>query len=93
MAEGWIARAAEGVEQERVLRLEFVAAIGQADPQDGVRIDGEPPVELVLRGGVHGDVATSSIMLNAIGPLRAAEPGLHTMATIAPPHWRVDGAV
>ena len=86
VAEGWVG-------DERVLRLEFVAAIGQPDPRDGVRIDGDPPVELVLRGGVHGDVATTSMMLNAIGSVRAAQPGLHTMATIAPAHWRVDGAV
>ncbi|MCP3919448.1 MAG: dihydrodipicolinate reductase [bacterium] len=85
VAEGWVG-------DERPVRLEFVAAIGQKDPRDSVRIEGEPPIELVIPGGVHGDVATTSVMLNAIDSLRAAEPGLHTMATIAPPHWRVNGA-
>ena len=74
---------------ERVLRLEFVAAIGQEDPHDRVKIDGEPPIDLVLRGGVHGDVATSAMLLNSIGALRAAEPGLHTMATIRPPRCQL----
>ena len=78
VAEGWC-------DGRKVLRLEFVAAIGQADPHDSVTIDGDPPIDLVLRGGVHGDVATSAILLNSIDALRAAEPGLHTMATVRPP--------
>jgi 4-hydroxy-tetrahydrodipicolinate reductase len=65
-----------------VLRLEFQASIGQSDPHDRVLIDGDPPIDLVLRGGVHGDTATSAILLNTIRPLLSAAPGLHTMATI-----------
>jgi 4-hydroxy-tetrahydrodipicolinate reductase len=66
------------------LRLEFQAAIGQADPHDRVALDSAPRIDLVLRGGVHGDVATSAIALNALAPLLDAPPGLHTMATIRP---------
>lgn len=67
---------------EALLRFEFQAAIGQADPHDRVLIDGDPPIDLVIRGGVHGDIATSAIVLNALRPMLAAAPGLHTMATI-----------
>jgi 4-hydroxy-tetrahydrodipicolinate reductase len=67
---------------EPLLRFEFQAAIAQAEPHDRVLIDGDPPVDLVIRGGVHGDVATSAIVLNALRPLLASAPGLHTMATI-----------
>jgi 4-hydroxy-tetrahydrodipicolinate reductase len=70
------------VRGREALRLEFQAAIGQADPQDRIAIDGDPPIDLVLRGGVHGDDATVAILVNAIRPLLAAAPGLHTMATI-----------
>jgi len=70
---------------ERVIALEFQAAIGQSDPHDRVVLDGEPPIDIVLRGGVHGDVATSAIVLNSIAPLLASAPGLHTMATIPIP--------
>ena len=62
--------------------LEFVAAIGLDDPHDRLIVHGEPEIDLTWRGGVHGDVATSAIVLNSIGPLLAAAPGLHTMATI-----------
>ncbi|HMN40549.1 MAG TPA: hypothetical protein PKE29_06850 [Phycisphaerales bacterium] len=65
-----------------ILELTFQAAIGQSDPHDRIVIDGEPPIDLTLKGGVHGDIATSAISLNAIPSLIAAPPGLHTMATI-----------
>jgi 2,4-diaminopentanoate dehydrogenase len=65
-----------------VITLEFRAAIGLLDPHDRVIVQGEPPIDLVWKGGVQGDIATSAIVLNSIGPLRAAQPGLHTMATI-----------
>lgn len=64
------------------LRLVFRAAIGEPESYDRVQIDGSPPVDLVWKGGVHGDVATSAVLLNSIRPLRAAAPGLHTMASI-----------
>ncbi len=65
-----------------ILEFTFQAAIGQPDPHDRVVIEGEPPIDLTLKGGVHGDIATSAISLNAIPSLIAAPPGLHTMATI-----------
>jgi len=85
-----VRQVAEGVSAGRgvVVRLEFQAAIAQPDPHDRVLIDGEPPIDLVIRGGVHGDVATSAIVLNAVPTLLAAPPGLHTMATIPPVRCR-----
>lgn len=81
-----VRQVAVGVGRGRdTVRLEFVAAIGQPDPHDSVRIDGEPPIDLTIRGGVHGDTATVAITVNAIRPLLASPPGLHTMSTIAPP--------
>lgn len=65
-----------------VIRLEFAAAIGLADPHDRVVVEGDPPIDLVFKNGIHGDVATSAIVLNSVGPLLASAPGLHTMATI-----------
>ncbi|MCX5690681.1 MAG: dihydrodipicolinate reductase [Planctomycetota bacterium] len=76
---------ARGYHDERtVVNLEFQAAIGQADPHDRVVIDGEPPIDMIIRGGVHGDIATSAIVLNAIRAIMNAPPGLHTMASVVP---------
>jgi 4-hydroxy-tetrahydrodipicolinate reductase len=48
-------------------------------------IEGDPPVDLAIAGGVDGDLATAAIVLNVIRPLLAAPPGLHTMASLAIP--------
>jgi hypothetical protein len=71
------------------LKFVFQAAIGQKKPapQDRVIVKGEPDLDLVFQGGVHGDVATSAITINSIPSLRAAPPGLHTMASVPLVHW------
>ncbi|QDU85076.1 hypothetical protein Pla163_22010 [Planctomycetes bacterium Pla163] len=65
-----------------VVRLEFKASIGEAEPHDRVLVDGDPPIDLTIAGGVHGDVGTSAMVLNCVRPLLDAAPGLHTMDTI-----------
>lgn len=65
-----------------VVDLRFQASLGLEDPHDRVIVTGVPALDIVWRGGVQGDIATSAITLNTIGPLRASAPGLHTMATI-----------
>lgn len=67
-----------------IVRLEFLASIGQPDPHDRIRVDADPPIDLVLRGGVHGDLATTNIVVNSLPCIIEAPPGLHTMATIRP---------
>lgn len=71
------------------IKLVFQAAIGQKTPapQDRVIIKGEPAIDLVFNAGVHGDIATSAITINSIQSLRAAPPGLHTMASVPLVHW------
>lgn len=80
VARGW----SGGLE---VVRLEFQAAIGQPEPRDWVTLDSDPPVHCVIEGGVHGDLATSSNLLNSIAALRESSPGLKTMADIRPPRF------
>ena len=72
---------------ERVVYLEFQAAIGQTDPRDRVVIDADPLLDVTIKGGVHGDIATSAITLNTIPSLLAAKPGLHTMASLPVTHF------
>jgi 4-hydroxy-tetrahydrodipicolinate reductase len=80
-----VRQVARGYYDERcVLQLEFQAAIGQDNPHDRVVIEGEPNIDMVIPGGVHGDIATSAIVINAIPRVLHAGPGLHTMATIPP---------
>lgn len=80
-AHGWNAR------KEEVITLEFQAAIGQENPRDRIVIQGDPPIESVIPGAVHGDAATSAITINTIPSLLAAPPGLHTMTTLPGTHF------
>lgn len=79
-------------EGREVVALEFVAAIGQEEPRDRVVIEGDPALDVTIAGGVHGDTATSSVVLNSIPSLLGAPAGLHTMADIAPARFRRGGA-
>lgn len=78
-ARGWNERG------EEVVALDFRAALGLNEPRDRVEIEGDPRLEMLIAGGVHGGVATSAIVLNAVPRLLEASPGLHTMATLALP--------
>lgn len=68
-----------------LIELHFRAAIGLKKPHDRIVIEGQPAIDLKVKGGIHGDVATSAIVLNSIAPLRAAPSGLHSMASIGIP--------
>ncbi len=88
-----VRQVAKGYYDEReVVHLEFQAAIGQNEPYDRVVVEGEPRIDVVIPGGVHGDIATSSIVINSLPRVLEAKPGLHTMATIAPAFFVRAGA-
>ena len=70
---------------ETVISLTLDMAIGIGPSQDRVRLTGTPDLELVVPGGVPGDLATAAIVVNAIPRVLAARPGLVTMADLAPP--------
>jgi len=63
---------------EDVLTLELQMYVGAKEPCDSVLIDGEPPVNMVIRGGIHGDSATIAIVVNSIPHVLSSRPGLLT---------------
>jgi 4-hydroxy-tetrahydrodipicolinate reductase len=65
-----------------VITLNLQAYFGHPDPKDRVYIDGEPPIESVVKGGVFGDSATCAITVNAISRLAQAPAGLRTMLDV-----------
>jgi 4-hydroxy-tetrahydrodipicolinate reductase len=75
--------------QELVV-LDLRMYLNAPNPHDSVLIDGVPPVDMTIRGGVHGDSATPAIIVNAIPKLRALEPGLRTMLDLPPLAPRTD---
>jgi hypothetical protein len=70
------------VNGENVIRLIFKASIGEPDPVDSIEIDGSPSIKSIIAGGVHGDIATCAIAINAVKQIIKARPGLRTMADI-----------
>ncbi len=67
---------------DEVITLIFRAAVGEPDPRDRILIEGDPNIDSTIKGGVHGDVATCAITLNAIQAVLNAPPGLRTMTDI-----------
>ncbi len=70
-----------------VITLHMEAYLGAPESYDAVRITGNPPLSMKLAGGVHGDVATASIVVNSIPKVLAASPGLRTMRDMALPSY------
>ena len=69
------------------IRLHMEAYLGAVDPYDSIRIEGSPRIFSKIDGGVHGDVATASIVVNSIPKIVAAPPGLHTMRSLPIPSF------
>lgn len=65
-----------------VIRLELEMYVGAKNPADSVTIDGTPPVNLEIRGGVHGDRATAAVVANMMPRVHRAAPGVVTMAEL-----------
>ena len=64
---------------EAVIKLHMEAYLGAPESYDGVRITGHPALSMKIAGGVHGDIATASMVVNSIPKVIEAEPGLRTM--------------
>jgi 4-hydroxy-tetrahydrodipicolinate reductase len=70
-----------------LITLHMEAYLGAPESYDAVRIEGVPPIEQKISGGVHGDIATASITVNSIPKVLTAAPGLRTMRDMALPSW------
>jgi len=60
------------------LTLTFIAALGEENDEDTIKITGKPDLKVKLEG-TNGDIATVAIAVNAIRRVREAAPGLFTM--------------
>lgn len=66
-------------EGREVARLTLELGLALPQPHDWIRLDGDPPVEVHVPGGIEGDAATTWAMLHAAPRVAAAEPGLLTV--------------
>ena len=52
-------------DEREVVRLELVVALDAEDPRDEVELDADPPLRLVVPGGIPGDQGTAAAAVNA----------------------------
>jgi 2,4-diaminopentanoate dehydrogenase len=68
-----------------VISLDLRMYVGAEAPRDVVTVDGDPPIRLVVEGGIFGDTATVGLLVNTAGVISQAAPGLRTMAELPVP--------
>jgi 4-hydroxy-tetrahydrodipicolinate reductase len=73
---------------EELITLEFEASVGAPESYDGVYITGIPNMEVVIKGGTHGDIATAAITVNSARRVIEAASGLLTMRDLPPVTFR-----
>src|SRR5262249_23815150 len=70
---------AGGVE---VITLDLEMSVGVPGPHDRVQVPGDPPLDVVVQGGVQGDRGTVGAVLSAIPRVLSGPPGLRTIADL-----------
>jgi len=70
------------VDSEEIAHLRLRMAVG-VEEQDHIVVDGVPPLDMTIAGGVHGDRATAALIVNCIPSILSAAPGLRTMVDIS----------
>ena len=70
-----------------VITLHMEAYLGAPESFDAVEIVGSPALKMKIAGGVHGDIATASIVVNSLPKILDVAPGLHTMRDMPMPSF------
>jgi hypothetical protein len=74
-------------DNEENIRLELEMYLGAAESLDSVKISGIPSLEMKVPGGIHGDIATTAILVNTIPAAFKLEPGLRTVVDLPMRFW------
>jgi 4-hydroxy-tetrahydrodipicolinate reductase len=64
------------------ISLDLQVYVGAEQPRDHVLIDGDPPIDATIAGGVNGDAATAAVLVNSLPRVLAAPPGLLTASEL-----------
>jgi len=70
---------------KRRLSLDLKMHVGADSSYDAVEVDGDPPIDLRVRGGIFGDTATVGLLVNTALLAAEARPGLRTMSDLPVP--------
>jgi len=78
-------RAEAKVNGKTCLTLDLKMYLDAKDPHDAVQIEGEPPLDVIINGGVAGDQATVAAVVNTARALHRAPAGLLLMTDLPVP--------
>ena len=78
-------RAEAKVNGKVCLTLDIKMYLDAKNPHDAVQIEGEPPLDVVVNGGVAGDHATVAALINTVPRLFKAPAGLLLMTDLPVP--------
>lgn len=67
---------------ELLLTLDLKMFVGAQNPRDEILIEGDPSINLEVKGGIFGDTATVATLVNGIPQTYDAEPGLKTIKDV-----------
>jgi 4-hydroxy-tetrahydrodipicolinate reductase len=70
---------------KKVIDLDLRMYVGAPDPVDEIEINGTPPLHLMMKGGVAGDIATVAALVNGVPAVLHGEPGLKSMLDLPIP--------
>jgi 4-hydroxy-tetrahydrodipicolinate reductase len=70
-----------------IISLHMEAYLGAPSTYDAIRIDGSPPLSVRIDGGIHGDIATASIVVNSIPKVVNGPSGLLSMRDLPLPSF------
>lgn len=74
------------------LTLDLKMYVGAKNPRDAVQVKGEPPIDLIIRGGIFGDTATVGMLVNVAALVETVPSGLKTMMDLPVPRGYGTGA-
>lgn len=80
-----VARVMAGGEEKITLELRMY--VGAKAAADTIHIQGDPEIHMSIPGGIHGDLATAAVVVNAIPAVVEARPGLITMIDLPIYYW------
>ncbi|MGH7968823.1 MAG: NAD(P)H-dependent amine dehydrogenase family protein [Limisphaerales bacterium] len=80
-------RAEARFDWNRRLTLDLKMYLDAPEPHDRVRIEGEPPLDLLVAGGIAGDPATAAALVNTVPRLLSARAGLVLLTDLPVPRF------
>jgi 4-hydroxy-tetrahydrodipicolinate reductase len=67
---------------ELAVSLDLQVYVGAEAPRDHLLIDGDPPIDATITGGINGELATAALLVNSLPRVLAARPGLLNSAEL-----------